>query len=364
MEESMNKNEKTMKPFRVLTIDGGGMRGLYTASLLNFLVKRFDSDVINPDIGKSFDLICGTSTGAILACGLAAGIPLDKIRNLYIEQGIEIFPSPLPKDKGIYLWAFKHRKKPASRADVLKSVLIKTFEDLTMHQVYERRKIALCIPSVKAINHKARVFKTPHNAGKHKDNNYLLSDICLASSAAPIFFPLACQTDPDDTHNIQHYVDGGLWANNPVMVGLIEALSMAQSTQEIEIISIGTCDQPSGDPYSLENSDWGLLDWRVGVQIVEMSMSAQSYGYASMAKFLADYFSSIGRSIKIIRFDESKKSPEQYSAIGLDKADKIAISTLISLAESDADQIHSEAKSEESDELKPVVEIFENLSTL
>ena len=64
MEESMNKNEKTMKPFRVLTIDGGGMRGLYTASLLNFLVKRFDSDVINPDIGKSFDLICGTSTGA------------------------------------------------------------------------------------------------------------------------------------------------------------------------------------------------------------------------------------------------------------------------------------------------------------
>lgn len=66
-------------PFRVLTLDGGGMRGLYTSSLLRALARFADQRFLKqePDLGKSFDLICGTSTGAILACGLAAGIPLN-----------------------------------------------------------------------------------------------------------------------------------------------------------------------------------------------------------------------------------------------------------------------------------------------
>ena len=68
----MTIDEITTKPYRVLSLDGGGMRGLYTASLLNTLSDRFGNQL---DVGKGFDLIVGTSTGSILAAGLVAGIP-------------------------------------------------------------------------------------------------------------------------------------------------------------------------------------------------------------------------------------------------------------------------------------------------
>ena len=80
----MNQN----KPYRVLSLDGGGMRGLYTASVLQSLVNRFSrSNSGNKDIGKGFDLIAGTSTGGILACGLAAGVPIKNIIELYSKKG-------------------------------------------------------------------------------------------------------------------------------------------------------------------------------------------------------------------------------------------------------------------------------------
>lgn len=84
----MNTNGDDIKPFRVLSLYGGGMRGLYTASLLETLAQRFDKfKTVDPDLGKVFDLICGTSTGAILASALALGISLKKVQGLYIEKG-------------------------------------------------------------------------------------------------------------------------------------------------------------------------------------------------------------------------------------------------------------------------------------
>jgi patatin-like phospholipase/acyl hydrolase len=103
--ESISSPEKN-KPFRVLTLDGGGMRGLYTTNLLMALAKRFNHRFSRqePDVGKTFNLICGTSTGAILACALAAGIPLSRIKDLYIKKGPQIFRHPMPKGKRCALW--------------------------------------------------------------------------------------------------------------------------------------------------------------------------------------------------------------------------------------------------------------------
>ncbi|MCF8143143.1 MAG: patatin-like phospholipase family protein [Deltaproteobacteria bacterium] len=342
------------------------MRGLYTASLFSTLSRRFDVRFgeEEPDIGNAFQLICGTSTGAILACGLAAGVPLGKIRDFYIRKGLEIFPDPSPKRKGVLRWCFRYRKKPAAVVEAFREALEGTFGEMTIQDVYEKRHIALCIPAVKAINHQARVIKTSHLEGKHRDDRYRLVDVCLASTAAPIFFPLARVLNPDDSHNVQHFVDGGLWANNPVMVGLIEALGMTGENTPIELVSAGTCDQPTGDPNLLKNADWGLKEWKVGIGILEMAMSAQSSGYGFMARMLAGYLKRAGRNIKVMRLEEPKKSPEHYSAIGLDRADEVAVRTLLSLAEADADRIHSKAMRDDPGELVPIREIFSNLSVL
>lgn len=363
METTITPSSQAAKPFRVLTLDGGGMRGLYTATLLQVLAKRFDERFHekDPDIGRSFDLICGTSTGAILACALAVGIPLSHVKRLYIEHGPHIFARPMPQGKKLYMWAFKHRAEPAANAQVLEDALTDCFCDMTLAQAYEKRGIALCIPTITAVNYRARVLKTPHNTGKHRDNNYRLVDVCMASAAAPIFFPLAERTPPNDEHTIHHFVDGGLWANNPVLVGLTEALGMVDADVPIEIVSMGTCDQPSGDPHKLNNVNWGLKDWQAGVRIVEMSLAAQAFGTNATAKFLAQCLSGCGRSVKVVRLKETNKSPEHYSAIGLDRADEAAIRALLSLAEADADHNHSRAMSAKPGDLKLLKDIFRNL---
>ena len=87
----------SLKPYRVLSLDGGGMRGLYTAALLKSLSQQFGKSS-KKDIGKGFHLIVGTSTGGILACGLAAGIPIDEIMEIYSKAGKDIFTNPMPND--------------------------------------------------------------------------------------------------------------------------------------------------------------------------------------------------------------------------------------------------------------------------
>jgi hypothetical protein len=364
----MKESNKT-GTFRVLTLDGGGMRGLYTASKLQALARLFNERFVKqePDIGKGFDLICGTSTGAILASALAVGVPLSRVCDLYCQFGSSIFPEPMPDTnrKGMmYWWSFLHSNRPAASPDVLRQQLSQIFKDQTLGDVYKSRRIAMCIPTVDALSHKAWVFKTPHNPDKHRDTNYKLVDVCMASAAAPIFFPLSRQLNPNNARDIHYFVDGGLWANNPVMVGLIEALVLAPPEQSIEVISVGTCDRPAGDPYATQDPNWGLLDWKVGVNIIDMSLSAQTFGYDSMAKFLASTLTASGRSVTVVRLEQSQKSPEQYSAIGLDRADQTAINTLVNMAGKDAEHIHSMAMADKSREMSTVASIFRNLDPL
>jgi len=351
--------------FRVLCIDGGGMRGLYTATLLSTLAYRFDSKFSkkSPDIGKNFNLICGTSTGAILACALASGIDLNKIRTLYADYGKLIFPKPMPKEKKkLYLWSFFHRDKPAANADKLREILTEIFGRMTIKQLYEERNIALCVPCINASTHKSWVFKTPHNPDKHRDDNYSLVDVCMSSAAAPILFPISQFNNPDDSTRKDSFVDGGLWANNPIMVGLLEALSLVdKDNHQLEILSVGTCDRPTGDPYGLEDPNWGLMKWRVGMDIVEMSLSAQSFGYTNMAKFLSHFLNKFGLDNKVVRLEQTNKSPQQYSAINIDRSDSLAIKTLNDLAATDADAIHSQVMGQNPGDLILVKDIFTNL---
>src|SRR5712692_9506401 len=90
--------QRESRPFRIVSLDGGGMRGVYTATYLGELADAFARKRRIPalDVGKGFDLIAGTSTGGIVACALAAGIPLRAVVSLYQEHGRAIFPMKLP----------------------------------------------------------------------------------------------------------------------------------------------------------------------------------------------------------------------------------------------------------------------------
>ncbi|MDP2644040.1 MAG: CBASS cGAMP-activated phospholipase [Desulfobacterales bacterium] len=356
------------KPFRVLCIDGGGMRGLYSAVLLSTLAHRFDARFATnpPDLGKAFDLICGTSTGAILACGLAAGVSLSQMESLYTDNGLQIFPNPSPTNEGlgIYAWAWKYRNGPAADASKLKEILEKVFGSETIKQLYERRKIAICIPAVDVSTYKAWVFKTPHNPGKHRDDNYTLAQACLASSAAPLLFPLACIDHPERKEDKDFFADGGLWANNPILVGLIEALGLTAGKQPIDVLSVGTCDRPNGDPNAISNPNWGVKNWRAGMNIMEMAISSQSFGYTNAARFLGTQLTKLGAQTRVLRLEQTNKSPEQYSAVNIDRADDVAIKTLKKMARMDADAIHSKAIGSDPGDLGLLNEIFACLTAL
>lgn len=345
MEVFLDSNQR---PYRILSLDGGGMRGLYTASVLNTLGQRFSGQNTQIDIGKKFDLVVGTSTGGILACALAAGVDLEKIISLYRNDGSLIFTSPAPNSnfKKIF-WSIRHLFSPANSNDQLKESLKNVFGDETVGEVFNRRKIGFCLASVNMATHKARVFKTAHNPKKNLDDSRKLSDICLASSAAPIIFPVAGIPDSEIKDTNEHFVDGGLWANNPILLAIIEALEITSPDRSIEILSIGTCPPPGGEALLPSEASRGLLDWSFGVKPLEVSMDAQASGNEYIATFLTKHLRSLGRQINILRLKQTAPSSEQANHLGLDKSSEKACSTLIQLGAHDAREAFGKCQNNE-----------------
>jgi patatin-like phospholipase/acyl hydrolase len=332
------------KPFRVLTLDGGGMRGLYTATLLTKLTELFNKDHPQPfpDFGKGFDLICGTSTGSILACGLAAGVPIDALKDIYIKEGLKIFPSPMPEPQKpeFYLWAAKHAFVNSGDREELLKALKFVFQDRTLEDIYRERGIALCIAAVEAHKFIHRIFRTPHNPKALDDGEYKAYEAVLSSCTAPILFPVnKVEFHEED----EYYVDGGLWANNPVLLGMTEALQMIEDKDRpIEIISAGTCNRLMGSKSDLETLSWGMLKWATGMRLMELLLSSQASGTTYMANFFADYLTGLGRQVKVIRLGELVKTAEEFSVIHVDRADKEAVDMMTLLAEKDAEYIYDE----------------------
>ncbi len=288
------------------------MRGLFSARYLELIQKRLDIQ----DLGKCFDLIVGTSTGAILGCGLAKGIELNEIIKIYREQGTKIFKKKLPSNWRIL---FQKRKKVLEDGEKnLKAALNSVFESTTLADIYNDRQIALAITSINYETSKSWVFKTPHNIDtNHRDDDITLIDACMATSAAPIYRSLASVEIPQ-TGVKQIFVDGGLWANNPILVALTEALRVTDCSQKIEIFSLGTCSSPSGNLIDKDNRSWGLRKWKGGAKAVELAMDAQTYAIKEMARMMCEF---IDRDIEIIRFDEPEIAADQTKFLSLDAVD-------------------------------------------
>jgi patatin-like phospholipase/acyl hydrolase len=363
----LNASTQIQKPFRVLSLDGGGMRGLYTATLLSNLSSRFTSQQGQNelDIGKGFDLIVGTSTGGILATALAYGLSIANIVSLYRDVGPTIFTRPQPRGKlPFLLWAFGSFQKPANSSVQLRKALQNLFKDTTVKQLYEERNICLCLTAVKMIDEKFRVFKTPHFQNRNMDNNYRLVDLCLATSAAPIFLPLVGIQSPIDNTVLESYADGGLAANNPVLVGLIEALQLAQPKQPIHILSVGTCSAPEGNLLKAENLNRGLWHWKAGAKALTLSMNAQASSADFAAQFLTKWLTKNGQIVKLVRFPEERRSEAHLKFLQMDLATKDALHAFSSFGVDDAIAAYRLCQIESSEEGKIISEAFCNMPEL
>lgn len=320
------------------------MRGIYTAAFLDRLLDHYRRirEEGHLDLGAGFDLIAGTSTGAIIACAAAIGRPMSDLVKLYREWGDKIFPERITESKGKLVARIAKGGNVVRAGDAaLRQALKLELGDITMLDVFRKRGISLSIPTVAMSTHRAWVFKKTKTSGV-RDDNYRLADICLASSAAPIYRSLAAIKNPDSKHGqIEVFADGGLWANNPVMVAMLDALMNAEEGQAIEIFSLGTCSRPEGEEISPAKVHRSMIQWKLGADVAPLSITAQEFAFDNMARMFANVLSDCGREVRHVRFPQQKIPASKLEYLGLDDSRPEAMNALMSQASTDADMVRS-----------------------
>ena len=216
-------------------------------------------------------MITGTSTGSILAGAAAASIPMSEIVRLFEEESPRIFR----KRRGIadlaLLWRSRYSQQP------LDDVLQRYVPDLTLGEL----STPLLIPSTDLATGGVHVFKSRYLAelGEpySRDGEARLRDAILASCAAPTFF----NPKEVDSHLL---ADGGLWANNPSIIALTEAVSkFNRSIDEVRILSLGTGHSPN---MYRRQRHWGLLTGWGREKLVSYTLNLQSQASTNMAKMM------------------------------------------------------------------------------
>lgn len=249
--------------YRVLSLDGGGIKGAFTASFL-----ATAEEMIGDQVGRYFDLIVGTSTGGIIALGLGAGMSTKEILAFYEEDGPNIFPRTP--------WWMLHKKigrifKPKYTHDQLEAALKRRFGDRRIGDSVTR----LVIPTFDIERDDIHLFKTAHHERLQQDYKDSMVTAALATAAAPTFFP-TYQT-PTGTP----LVDGGMWANNPVLVAAMEATSILNwKREQVSILSIG-CTVAPLDLGDARRFGKGLGYW--ATRAPDAFLAGQSRGALAMA---------------------------------------------------------------------------------
>jgi patatin-like phospholipase/acyl hydrolase len=240
--------------FQILALDGGGIKGLFSAAVLAQIEEDTRTQIVD-----HFDLITGTSTGGIIALGLGLGLRPREIVQFYVERGPDIFRNPVGlRSVGHWLG----RKFPAR---ALEAAVRGCFKDHLLLSSTKR----LVIPSYNLGEDDVYIFKTPHHPRLKRDFKVPMWKVAMATSAAPTYF--------NSFRGIDHLrlIDGGVWANNPAMVGVVEARSMlGADLDQIRVLSLGTSDPVT---KRLGYLNWGgKLPWASAA--VDVIMRGQSMG--------------------------------------------------------------------------------------
>jgi patatin-like phospholipase/acyl hydrolase len=243
--------------FQVLSLDGGGILGIFTAALLAGLEEDLGHPVLD-----HFDLVVGTSTGGIIAAALGAGMTPRDIVSMYVSRMGTIFPGPSR------LRSVRQLVRPKYRSDGLESLLREVFDDRLLGE----SRVPLVIPAFDLGENDVYIFKTPHNERLKRDWKVPFWQVAMATCAAPTFFPAYCL--PGDHVRL---VDGGVWANNPATIGVAEAVSVfGQPLDSIRVLSLGTTAPSRRRKRKLDNG--GFLQWLRSPNVLNVLLTGQSVG--------------------------------------------------------------------------------------
>jgi uncharacterized protein len=246
--------------YRILSFDGGGIRGL----LSTVLVRRLVEESTVSDLVAQADMFAGTSTGGLIALGLAADIPLEEIETLYVERGPKIFSENFfdqIRDVGNLLGPQYSNKE-------LKRVLDDIFGERKLGDLKRR----VMVPTFALDNSrnkradeprrwKAKIFHNLPN--READKEQLIRDVALYTCSAPTYFPVA-----------DGFIDGGVFANNPSLCAIAQALDRRWRNHprlgDIRLLSIGSGQRIAYLPG--EDHHWGVVQW--GAKIIPILMEA------------------------------------------------------------------------------------------
>lgn len=324
--------------FHILALSGGGYRGLFTAQVLKLLEKQ-----AGRPIGECFDLIAGTSIGGIIAIGLAMGKTAERITEVFADRGEKIFPYGEKPESRFGRWRLYRRMLREPKYD---SVELRSAVDAVVGygKLIRDAKTRLLIPAVNMSKGSVQMFKTAHHPNFKLDKDRKAADVALATSAAPIYFPMAEVGD-------SYFVDGGIVANAPDLCALLEAKHfLGQKQEDIRILSIGTTTTKFSLPSSLGRK-FGVAAWMANFRLTSTVSSAQQQ--------LVDFMMQHELGDRYLRID-TVPSVEQTVDLGLDLATESRRKTLLGLAEGEFQRVIANGKIKEFLEHKPEAPTFFN----
>ena len=257
-------------PFKILSIDGGGIRGIIPALILVAIEER-----TSRPISDMFDLLAGTSTGGIIALGLtkpgADGKREKSARDivtLYETEGTRIFPSSFLQ--GLHVGAIRGAKYDARGID---ATLVKYFGDTRLKDALR----PVLVPSYD-IEKQVPIFFKSARARKDPDADFAMREVARATSAAPTYFPPEKIRTADP---LQYYalIDGGVIAGNPAMYAYAEAIKMNMVGEAgVLMLSLGTGELRHALKYD-DAYNWGQLEWAQPIIDIALNGSNATVDY-------------------------------------------------------------------------------------
>jgi len=261
MTSFFSRTTEPKKPFRILALDGGGVRAIIQSTILQRLVLLF------PDLLSEIEMFAGTSAGGIVAGALSIGLTPDQTTHLWKSEVCKIFSQ-----------GFRHKVGTMDNfigSSYHANELERMLTEMIGHKTLKELKYKFLVPSFRldpllSKQHNPRwqpIFF--HNFSHSENADTRLVDAILRTAAAPTYFPIR-----------DGYVDGGIFANNPSLAAFTTAVASGICSHEISVLSLSTGLNPrSISKDRIGSGDWGLYEWGPHIIDLLLDSTTQSIDY-------------------------------------------------------------------------------------